>query len=121
MLLMKKAYFEAIRAGRKTTTLRYWKHRRVRPGSEHTVPGLGRVRIESVREVSLEQLTEADARSDGFESLADLRKALAECYDQTERSRRALYLVSFTYPVGPGKGANRTADSVFSPAPPADG
>ncbi len=40
MLLMKKKYFEPIRRGAKTTTLRYWLRPRVKYGSVHKIPGL---------------------------------------------------------------------------------
>ena len=43
MLFFKKRFFEAIESGTKTTTLRCWSHRRVKPGSVHTVPWLGRL------------------------------------------------------------------------------
>ena len=106
MLLMKKEFFDAIRSGAKTTTLRFWRHRRVRPGSIHTVRGLGVVRIDSVREAALAELTEADAAADGFTSLDDLRAALARMYPDAhlaapagaaDNDARKLYLVHFTF------------------------
>ena len=109
MLLMKKEFFDAIRRGDKTTTVRLWRHRRVRPGAVHTVPGLGKVRIEDVQTVALAELTESDAAADGFASLADLRAALARMYPEAELDApagaadadgRKLYLVHFTFPAG---------------------
>ena len=112
MLLMKKAFFEAVRAGRKTTTVRYWRHRRVRAGQVHTAPGLGKLRIEEVRAVRLSELTAADAAADGFASLAQMRKALKSLYpalpsrgargrsgrgEMTDEDGRTLYAVHFTY------------------------
>ncbi len=97
MLLMKRRYFEAVRTGRKTTTLRYWRQRRVRPGSVHWVPGLGRVRVDAVRPVAPESLTDADARADGFASAAELRAALAEMYPSVDRDGRTLYQVHFRF------------------------
>lgn len=99
MLLFKKVFHDAIIAGTKTTTLRYWRYQRVKPGSIHTVPRLGRVRIESVQRVEMADLTADHARDDGFESLADLHAALAEMYGPNpETSGRQLFLVHFTYP-----------------------
>lgn len=101
MLLFKKRYFEGIRRGEKTTTLRYWRHRRARPGSVHTVPGLGKIAIHDVRVVDWADLTDADAQADGYESLDALRDALEEMYPSTSRNGRELYLVRFRYPALP--------------------
>jgi hypothetical protein len=96
MLLMKKVFFDGIRAGTKTTTLRYWRRRRVRPGSVQTVPGLGRVRIESAEVAEPGELSDDDARADGFADLAALRSALDELYPPEARAGRRLYRVRFT-------------------------
>ena len=84
MLLMKKRFFDAIRCGRKTTTVRYWRRRRTLPGSVHTVPGLGKVLIRSARAVRLADLTGADARADGFASRGELRDALQTIYPDAD-------------------------------------
>jgi hypothetical protein len=97
MLLMKKQFHEAIRTGQKTTTLRYWKRLMVKPGSVHTIPRVGKVRIEAVDAVELDELTEDDARCDGMESLAAIRQGLKEFYDDTARRERTLYRIRFTY------------------------
>ncbi len=104
MLLMKKIFFDVIRRGGKTTTLRYWRGRRLRAGQVHTVPGLGKVRIESVRPVELSELTDADAAADGFETLAQLTETLAAIYPDLGKNprqaansdNRTLYAVHFT-------------------------
>jgi hypothetical protein len=92
---MKKRFFAAIRAGVKTTTLRFWRRPRVRSGSVHLVPGLGRVRVTSAAAVRSEDLTERDARADGFADLAALRAALDLLYPRRQREGRCLYLVRF--------------------------
>ncbi len=97
MLLMKKIFFEAIRDGRKTTTLRYWRRAMVKAGSLHSVRGLGKVRIEAVGQVAVDALTDADAKADGLAGLAELSETLAEIYTDQQRQDRALYKVSFTY------------------------
>ena len=100
MLLMKKRFFPAIRRGEKTTTLRYWRWRRVGAGQVHTVPGLGKVRIDSVEPVRLAELTDSHAADDGFATLAELRAALEEMYAGADladgEADRRLYLVHFT-------------------------
>jgi len=95
MLLMKKEFFDAIRVGAKTTTLRYWPRLMVREGSTHTIRGLGKVRIERVQVVELTSLTAADARADGFAGLAELTAALKRLYGRP-RADRQLYRVHFT-------------------------
>ena len=101
MLLMKKEFFPAIRAGEKTTTLRYWCRRMVRPGSRHRVRGLGQVWVRDVRMVHLAELTDADAQADGFADLAGLHAVLKRIYPSMRAagggSDRRLYQVRFTY------------------------
>ncbi len=102
MLLMKKQFFDAIRSGRKTTTVRLWKRQMARAGEVHTMPGLGKIRIDDVRKATLAELTDADAVADGFESAADLIAALREIYPNLDAdgtaAGRTLYAVYFTYP-----------------------
>jgi hypothetical protein len=97
MLMFKKKFLASIAAGTKTTTLRYWRSPRVRPGSVHAVPGLGRVRIESVEPIPAGSLRRRHALADGFATLRALRAALRELYGQPARGdSRRLYLVRFT-------------------------
>ena len=102
MLLMKKVFFDAIRRGHKTMTVRLWRHQMVRAGQVHTIPGLGRVRIEAVREVALSELTEADAAADGFASADEMVTAMKEIYPAlrggAETGGRKLYAVHFRFP-----------------------
>lgn len=98
MLLMKKQFSDAIRAGRKTSTIRYWRRAMVAAGSVHNIRGLGRIRIDRVRTVTLGELTAADARADGFETLAALKRALNEMYPAHRRGNcRRLYQIHFTF------------------------
>ena len=100
MLLMKKRFFGDIRSGVKTTTLRFWRWRHVRAGGLHTVPGLGKVRIEVVEPIDGNELTEEDACTDGFKDLHTLMRALDELYPPDRRTGRNLYRVRFTYVPG---------------------
>ncbi len=95
MLLMKKQFFPAIRAGRKTTTLRFWLRPHVRCGSVHRVPGLGRVRILEVDVVDLARLDHADALADGFASADEVRCALDDLYPPALRGNRRLFRIRF--------------------------
>ena len=100
MLLMKRQFFDAIRTGRKTTTLRYWSRRMVRPGSRHAIRGLGAVRIDDVQPIDAAALTDVHALADGFDGADSLRAELDRLYPPGARRARELYLVSFTF-LGP--------------------
>jgi acyl-CoA synthetase (AMP-forming)/AMP-acid ligase II/pimeloyl-ACP methyl ester carboxylesterase/uncharacterized protein YqfB (UPF0267 family) len=97
MLLFKKKFFADILSGKKTQTIRLWKRSLVRPDQSAFVPGLGRVRIQSVDPISLDELTEDDARLDGFESLAALRSELRNIYGDELPSDRKVWRVRFRY------------------------
>ncbi len=98
MLLMKKQFFDAIRTGRKTTTLRYWRRAIVAAGSMHNIRGLGRIRIDQIHLVKLRDLRAADARADGFETLAALKRTLKEMYPtRGSGDGRRLYQIHFTF------------------------
>ena len=79
-LLFKKCFWEAIRRGSKRTTVRRWTWARVRAGQRAFAPGLGWLMIEAVNIVDLEELDDADARADGFESLRQMKQALRRLY-----------------------------------------
>ncbi|MCK5113843.1 MAG: ASCH domain-containing protein [Phycisphaerae bacterium] len=97
MLMMKKMFFDAIRRGEKTTTLRYWQRQHINSGSVEFVRGLGRLRIDGVRSVNFNELTDDDAQLDGFSSLDELDKTLDEIYTPEQRYSRELFLVQFTF------------------------
>ena len=80
MLLFKKKFLEAIRTGEKTQTVRLWKYRRMRPGQRSYIPGAGYIRVHAVDEVELPDLTDEDARLDGFDSGDALRAEIAALY-----------------------------------------
>lgn len=80
MLLFKKRFLSAICDGQKTQTIRLWKHRRMRAGQRSYIPGAGYIRVTTVDEVQLEQLTDEDARPDGFETADLLRAEIAKLY-----------------------------------------
>lgn len=95
MLLFKKRFLDAIREGRKTQTIRLWKFRRMRPGQRSYIPGAGYIRILAVDEVALDQLTDADAQPDGFDTADALREEIRRLYpDQLAGGHRA-YRIAF--------------------------
>ena len=82
MLLFKKKFLPAIRAGEKTQTIRLWKWRMMRTGQRSYIPGAGYIRVEQVEPVQLEHLTDADAIPDGFASADLLRDELQTLYGE---------------------------------------
>ncbi|MCE9607841.1 MAG: ASCH domain-containing protein [Planctomycetia bacterium] len=92
MLLFKKKFLDSIRDGSKTQTVRLWKFCRFRAGQRSYIPGIGYIRITQIDPVCLEELTEEDARLDGFLSaealLTEIRTLYAERLDQGYRAFR---------------------------------
>jgi hypothetical protein len=82
MLLFKKKFLAAIRSGEKTQTIRLWKWRMMRAGQRSYVPGVGYIAIDAVEQVNLEDLTDADAVPDGFETADSLRRELSTIYGE---------------------------------------
>lgn len=95
MLLFKKKFLEAIRAGHKTQTVRLWKHRRMRAGQRSYIPGAGYIQVLSVEVVELADLTDDDARPDGFASVEALRAELAALYPPEVAAEHQAYRVRF--------------------------
>jgi hypothetical protein len=90
-----KAYRASVSAGTKTTTLRRWKRPMLRAGQIVASPGIGRLEIALVRPIEWDALTEADARADGFDSLADLNRAIRRIYPQSDGDGRSWFQVRF--------------------------
>jgi hypothetical protein len=95
MLLFKKRFLPAIRCGDKTQTIRIWKHRRMKAGQASYIPGVGHIRIRTVEEVRLEDLTDEDARPDGFATADAMRAEIAELYGGTVPDGYRAYRVVF--------------------------
>lgn len=95
MLLFKKKFLAAIRSGQKTQTIRLWKYCRMRAGQRSYIPGAGHIRVIAVDEVDLAQLTDADARPDGFDSADQLRAEIARLYPQQLAEGYRAYRIRF--------------------------
>jgi len=106
-LFFKKPLQEAIRAGRKRTTIRRWRAGKpgMRAGQRVFSPGLGWLTIEGVEPVDLESLKDADARADGFDTAAGLRKVLLTLYPRHADDGKHWFRVSFQ--VASLKGTSR--------------
>ncbi len=95
MLLFKKRFLQAIREGKKTQTIRLWKWRRMRAGQRSYIPGAGHIVVEAVDEVDLADLTDDDARPDGFDTADALRAELQTLYPEQFEAGYRVYRVRF--------------------------
>lgn len=95
MLLFKKKFLDLIRQGEKTQTIRIWPHRKLRVGQRSYIPGVGYIAIESVDPVEFDQLTDDDARRDGFATVGDLRKEIEHLYPDGLTSSQQVFRVRF--------------------------
>lgn len=100
MILLKKKFLDLVRSGAKRQTVRVWPKRRLRAGQVEFIPGLGRIRITAFEPVSPEDLTDDDARLDGFASRGALLDELRALYgDRLEML--PCFRIRFTYPASP--------------------
>src|SRR3954447_12565311 len=96
-LFFKKPLQDAIREGRKRTTIRRWPEGKpgMLAGQRVYAPGLGWLTIERVECVELEALADADARADGFDTAAGLKKVLLSLYPQHAADGKRWFRVAF--------------------------
>ena len=95
MWLFKTKFLPAIRRGDKTQTIRLWKHRMMRDGQRSYIPGIGYISIDQVEQVCLDDLTDADAVPDGFESADALRAELNDIYAEKLAAGYLAFRVTF--------------------------
>jgi len=96
-LLFRKEFHDAIRSGRKRQTIRFWKQRPVKPGGRLHSPRLGKFLITDIREIDPADLTDDDARLDGFDSVADLHAKLIELYGSIAPPDRKCFKLTFEF------------------------
>lgn len=89
-MLFQKRFWEGIQTGRITLTFRRWDRPRVVAGRIYRTAA-GRLRVTSVDEVGLDEITDADARRSGHPSAA----ALAD--DLPGVAGNPVYRIAFTY------------------------
>jgi len=98
MILLKKKFVDLVRQGAKRQTIRLWPKKRLRVGQGEFIPGLGKIRITAFERVTPADLTEADARLDGFASrealVAELQALYGDRLDEVPCFR-----IRFAYPV----------------------
>ena len=64
-------------------------------GQRSYIPGIGRIRLTAVDEVELAELTDADARPDGFATAEQLRAEIAQLYPQQLAAGYRAYRIAF--------------------------
>jgi hypothetical protein len=72
VLLFQKRFHQGLVDGSITLTVRRWEKPHVKPGGRYRVHPIGVVQVDAVSLVRDDELTEADARAAGFESVAEL-------------------------------------------------
>jgi hypothetical protein len=97
MLLFKKKFLPAIRAGEKTQTIRLWKFRHMRSGQRNYIPGVGYIRVKIFQPVEIDDLTDADAIPDGFASDAVLQHELRTIYGEKLAQGHQAFRIVFEY------------------------
>ncbi len=100
MILLKKKFLEAVRSGAKRQTIRVWPKRRLKAGQGEFIPGLGRIRITAFEPVRPEDLTEQDARLDGFASREALLAELRALYG-ADLATVPCFRIRFVWPAEP--------------------
>ena len=110
MLLFKKKFLPAIRRGEKTQTIRLWSHRRMKPGQASYIPGVGHIRIRAVDEVRLDDLTDEDARPDGFATADEMRAEIHQLYGESLPAGYRAFRVVFELAAGGGGAVGRKND-----------
>lgn len=90
-------YLTLMRSGRKTSTIRVWAECRVASGEAVTFTNYResvRTRCMGVDRRAVRELTDRDARADGFDSLSELLAALTHHYPTLEPTTR-VWVVRF--------------------------
>lgn len=95
MLLFKKRFLDLIRQGEKTQTIRLWKWARMRAGQRSYIPGVGYIRVTRIDPVELDELTDDDARPDGFPTAEALRREIETLYPDRLREGYRAYRIAF--------------------------
>lgn len=95
MLLFKKKFLPAIRCGEKTQTIRLWSRRRLKPGQRSYIPGAGYIRVLAVDAIEVANLTDDDARPDGFPTAAALQAELQTLYAAQLAAGQQAYRIRF--------------------------
>ncbi|MDB5332379.1 MAG: hypothetical protein JWP03_3530 [Phycisphaerales bacterium] len=114
-LFFKKHLQDAIRAGRKQTTIRRWARPQLCAGKRVYALGLGWLNVEGVEPVELDRLSDIDAQADGFDTIAALRAALFELFPDHATDGKQWFRVRFSLPTPVLRGAKTRPDLTVEP------
>lgn len=67
----------------------------MRAGQRSYIPGAGYIRVTAVEQVQLDELTDKDARRDGFEKAGQLRAEIARLYPEQLAAGHKAYRIVF--------------------------
>lgn len=111
-LVMSNLYMSAVSSGRKTTTIRR-KTTRYSVGPVAIVSDGTKIltRITSIQHLRSSELTDEDARSDGFDSLASLQAALRKHYPELDLHGDEVTILQFETPKQVNGSGSSMADS----------
>ncbi len=99
MLLLKKHLVQLVREGKKRQTIRVWSRPVVCAGQISYTPGLGKMLITRVDEITgFDELTDADAVADGFSNKSELLAELKRHYPHIPPGKR-LFRIMFQWPL----------------------
>jgi prepilin-type processing-associated H-X9-DG protein len=89
-MMFAKRLREGVRQGRITSTIRIWQRPHVKIGGIYSMAD-GHVRVESIRQISIGDITGEMARKSGFNGVIDLLKVARH------GSGTNVYLITFEY------------------------
>jgi hypothetical protein len=101
-MMFTKRLREPVMRGEVTTSIRIWQKPHVKVGGTYPL-GPGHIRVTSIKEISLRDITPAMARESGFEGVVDLLKIAK--HGPGER----VYLIGFVYEKGFAKPAAKSS------------
>lgn len=78
MLLFKKPFHEGLKSGAITLTFRRWTKPKVKPGGRYRCHPIGVLEVDAVTQVKTRQVSDAEARTAGFNDRVALIKTLEE-------------------------------------------
>lgn len=81
MLLFQKRFHAGLLSGEVTLTFRRWARTHVRAGGRYRCHPIGVLEVREVREVSVSEISESDARAAGFPTRAELVEYMAGASD----------------------------------------
>ena len=92
-MMFKQKFHAGIVAGDITCTFRYWKRTQVVAGNFYKINPIGRIEVHKITTIKPDDLTQANAKASGFDSVAQLF-AYISSFDTDQRT---LYRIEFSF------------------------